>query len=91
MKKIPNKVGKEKKKQRLLLLHITQCKSTCGGSQPSVTPIPRDLMSSSGLWAPCMHVVHAIYIHTYIYTHIHTHTYAGKYSYDINTSEKERN
>lgn len=32
-----------------------------GGSQPSVSPGPEDLMSSSGLYGHCMHTV---YIHT---------------------------
>ena len=44
-----------------------------GGSQPSITPAPGDLMLSSGLCGHCMHMYLSIY--TVTYTHTHTHTY----------------
>lgn len=39
-----------------------------GGSQPFCTPVPRDLMPSSELWAHCTHVVHRNACRQNVYT-----------------------
>jgi hypothetical protein len=49
-----------------------------GNLQPCITPVPGDLMLSSGFHGHCIH------IHTH--THTHTHTHRKKHLYTYNKS-----